>query len=288
MWQRAGKRMWQAVGLTPAMPPCTGLQRLAGGYGGYHQVWANGYWHGYHDSPNWNWGSFALGSNRLHSLGLGSPLYSWGYDSYGNPYFSTETMAQPIVIEQTVVAGEPQTVTFPAVSYDYSQPIDTQSPPPPAVADPAVAKFDEGRAAFKAGDYVKALQITDEAIKSLPNDATLHEFRRGPVRVRSTNRPRYRSTPCSRSGRAGLDNRLDFIPASMSTRNSSGARGIKGEPQVGRPFVLAYHYLPGPQRRGGRPVPAGSDVYLGLHPVGATDQATLRQPRHRLCPRRAP
>ena len=40
-----------------------------------------------------------------------------------------------------------------------------------------MAKFDEGRAAFKAGDYVKALQNTDEAIKTLPNDATLHEFR---------------------------------------------------------------------------------------------------------------
>src|SRR5262249_30502633 len=33
------------------------------------------------------------------------------------------------------------------------------------------------RAAFKAGDYVKALQRTDEAIQTLPNDATLHEFR---------------------------------------------------------------------------------------------------------------
>ena len=87
-------------------------------------------------------------------------------------------MAQPIVIEQTVAGGVPQSVTVPAVSYDYSRPIDTQAPPPePAVADPAVAKFDEGRAAFKTGDYVKALQNTDEAIKTLPNDATLHEFR---------------------------------------------------------------------------------------------------------------
>ena len=69
-------------------------------------------------------------------------------------------------------------MTVPAVSYDYSQPIDTQAPPPEqAVADPAVAKFDEGRAAFKAGDYARALQTTDEAIKTLPNDATLHEFR---------------------------------------------------------------------------------------------------------------
>ena len=156
-------------------PTTTGAGRTAG----YHQGWANGYWHGYHNSPYWNWGSFALGAAAgVTAWGLGSAFYSWGYASYANPYYSTETVAQPIVIEQTVAGGVPQSVTVPAVSYDYSRPIDTQAPPPePAVADPAVAKFDEGRAAFKAGDYVKALQNTDEAIKSLPNDATLHEFR---------------------------------------------------------------------------------------------------------------
>ena len=157
----------------------TAYNNWRGGYAGYHQGWANGYWHGYHNSPNWNWGSFALGAaTGVTAWGLGSSFYSWGYASYANPYYSTEAMAQPIVIEQVVAGGVPQSVTVPAVSYDYSRPIDTQAPPPePAVADPAVAKFDEGRAAFKAGDYVKALQNTDEAIKTLPNDATLHEFR---------------------------------------------------------------------------------------------------------------
>ena len=87
-------------------------------------------------------------------------------------------MAQPIVIEQTVAGGEPQTVTVPAYSYDYSQPIDTQSAPPPdQVASPALAKFDSARAAFGTGDYAGALRLTDEALKVLPNDATLHEFR---------------------------------------------------------------------------------------------------------------
>jgi tetratricopeptide (TPR) repeat protein len=150
-----------------------------GAYGGYHRGWANGYWHGYHNSPYWNWGSFALGAAAgVTAWGLGSAFYSWGYAPYANPYYSTEVVTQPIVIEQSLVGGVPQTVTVPAVAYDYSRPIDTQAPlPEPAVADPAVAKFDEGRAAFKAGDYVKALQLTDLAIKTLPNDATLHEFR---------------------------------------------------------------------------------------------------------------
>ena len=150
-----------------------------GAYWGYHQGWANGYWHGYHDNSNWGWGSFALGAaTGVTAWALGSSFYNWGYASYANPYYAGAAVAQPIVIVQAVDGGEPQTVTVPAYTYDYSQPIDTQSAPPPAeVADPAVAKFDSARAAFGSGDYAGALQLTDEALKVLSNDATLHEFR---------------------------------------------------------------------------------------------------------------
>jgi tetratricopeptide (TPR) repeat protein len=154
-----------------------GYGNWRGAYAGYHAGWANGYWHGYHNSPWWNWGGWGLGAG-VTAWALGSAFYNWGYGAYANPYYSTEVVTQPIVIEQVAEGGVPQTVTVPAVSYDYSQPINTDAPPPaPAVADPALAKFDEGRAAFKAGDYVKALQLTDLAIQTLPNDATLHEFR---------------------------------------------------------------------------------------------------------------
>ena len=61
---------------------------------------------------------------------------------------------------------------------DYSQPLATSAPPPePSVADPAIQTFDAARASFKAGNYSDALLKTDEALKSLPNDAALHEFR---------------------------------------------------------------------------------------------------------------
>ncbi len=109
---------------------------------------------------------------------LGSSFYNWGYASYANPYYAEAAAAQPIVIEQVVAGGEPQTVTVPGYTYDYSQPIDTQSTPPPAdIANPAVAKFDVARESFRTGDYAGALRLTDEALKVLPNDATLHEFR---------------------------------------------------------------------------------------------------------------
>src|SRR6185312_14266261 len=51
------------------------------------------------------------------------------------------------------------------------------APPPAEVADPAVAKFNAAREAFRTGDYAGALRLTEEALKTLPNDATLHEFR---------------------------------------------------------------------------------------------------------------
>ena len=88
---------------------------------------------------------------------LGSSFYNWGYASYANPYYAEPVAVQPIVIEQTVYGGEPQTVTVPALAYDYSQPIQTQAAPPPAeVADPALAKFESARDAFRNGDYAGA------------------------------------------------------------------------------------------------------------------------------------
>ena len=62
--------------------------------------------------------------------------------------------------------------------YDYSQPINTASPPAEqSVTNPAMALFDAGRAAFQQGDYMGALQQTNDALAKIPDDTTLHEFR---------------------------------------------------------------------------------------------------------------
>ena len=63
-------------------------------------------------------------------------------------------------------------------AYDYSQPINTAAAPPePTVAESVGTTFDSARGAFKSGDYAKALELADQAIHELPNDAALHEFR---------------------------------------------------------------------------------------------------------------
>ena len=221
-----------------------------GAYWGYHKGWANGYWHGYHDNNYWGWGRFATGAVAgVAAWGLGSSFYNWGYSSYANPYYAEAAVAQPIVIEQTNIAGEPQTVSVPALSYDYSQPIDTQSAPPAAeVADPAMAKFDAAREAFRNGDYASALQLTDETLKVLPNDATLHEFRAlvlfaagkyelasGPLYAVLSVGPGWDWTTM-----IGLYPSADVYTAQL--RKLEAFVGANVSSTSGR-FVLAYHYL---------------------------------------------
>ena len=97
----------------------------------------------------------------LPSWTLGTWPYQYGYLSYTNPYYA---VIQPVVADPV---------------YDYSQPIpvDTSTPPPQTAFETARASFDAARDAFKSGDYATALREIDQAIKSLPNDPDLHEFR---------------------------------------------------------------------------------------------------------------
>jgi tetratricopeptide (TPR) repeat protein len=221
-----------------------------GAYWGYHQGWANGYWHGYHDNNLWGWGRFATGAALgVTAWALGSSFYNWGYASYGNPYYYEESMVQPIVFEQTVAGGVPESVSVPAFSYDYSQPLDTQSAPPaPEVANPALAKFDSARAAFTSGDYAGALRLTDEALKVLPNDATLHEFRAlslfaagkydlaaGPLYAVLAVGPGWDWTTM-----IGLYPNIDVYTTQLRKLETSVAANPSS---TSARFVLAYHYL---------------------------------------------
>jgi len=144
-------------------------------YAAYHRGWVNGYWNGNYNS-NWsNFGNSALGWGvgiGVAAWGIGSLFNSWGYSSFANPYY-----AAPVVVQQpAVVVAQP--VVPQTVVYDYSRPLDLSSPPPPEdVANQAVSAFDSGRAAFKAGDYAQALSFGDQAVKQMPNDPMLHEFR---------------------------------------------------------------------------------------------------------------
>jgi tetratricopeptide (TPR) repeat protein len=125
-----------------------------------------GYGWGY---PGFGFGGLGLGlalGYGIGAWGIGSPFYNWGYGNYANPYYGGAYAAAPGTVQQA------------ASPYDYAQPIDTQaSPPVQAVSDAAMQTFDRARDAFNGGDYKQALNLADEALKSMPNDASLHEFR---------------------------------------------------------------------------------------------------------------
>jgi tetratricopeptide (TPR) repeat protein len=140
----------------------------------YHQGWINGYWHGQNNNLWNNWGGFATGLalGGIGAWGIGSSLWNWGYMPYSNPYYGA-----PGLIDQGVVVDQPAGAAAPVV-YDYSQPLSTEAiPPEDATTDQAVQVFDAGRTAFLAGNYAEALQQTDAALKVLPSDAAIHEFR---------------------------------------------------------------------------------------------------------------
>ncbi|HTI51112.1 MAG TPA: tetratricopeptide repeat protein, partial [Planctomycetaceae bacterium] len=155
----------------------------------YNNYWHHGYWPGYGHGWGWGggwgwgwgypWGAAALGG--MIGWGLGSMYYSSGYGSYSNPYY----VATPAYAGTYLDYSQPIPVSADTQSYaqtdgstDPNAPVITPADTPPSPEVQAALKpFDDARTAFKAGDYNQALTKVDEALKSLPNDAALHEFR---------------------------------------------------------------------------------------------------------------
>jgi tetratricopeptide (TPR) repeat protein len=155
----------------------------------YHP-WYNHYdqWHDWHHG-HWNyWG----GGYPWAWFGAGAAIGWWASPDtayvYDNPYYVEPAYAdegyypdysQPIAappVAETVLdqpyVGEP-TIAAPGGGDSGVTAAETEDP----ATKQAVATFDAGRELFKKGDYQSALANADQAIKQLPSDTTLHEFR---------------------------------------------------------------------------------------------------------------
>jgi tetratricopeptide (TPR) repeat protein len=140
-------------------------QNWAGDHGDwYHGCWSGGWYPG----AGWGymWDNYPVaaalgvtwwGANRLS--------YAFGIGGYSNPYYSDG-----------------------GGGYDYSEPIAAYQPvdeaQAAAPADPAAAAppgvedtFTKARMAFAGGNYKDALTLCNETLKTMPNDAAVHEFR---------------------------------------------------------------------------------------------------------------
>src|SRR5262249_6377651 len=103
------------------------------------------------------------GLSTYSSWGLGTVGSSALYRGYCNPYYATAGAAKPA---QTTVV------------YDYSQPINvTAAPPDASVTESSEQVFSAARDSFMAGDYQRALDLSDQVLKQTPNAAVVHEFR---------------------------------------------------------------------------------------------------------------
>ena len=195
-------------------------------------------------------GPFAAGAaTGVTAWALGSSFYNWGYASYANPYYAEATVAQPIVIEQTIAGGEPQTVSVPASPMTTAS-RSTRRRPRPLRRSPIPPSRSSTRPvqAFRSGDYAGALQLTDEALKVLQNDATLHEFRAlvlfavgkydlaaGPLYAVLSVGPGWDWTTM-----VGLYPSIDVYTAQLRKLEAF----ISANPtSTSARFVLAYHYL---------------------------------------------
>jgi tetratricopeptide (TPR) repeat protein len=173
------------------------------GYDAYHANWAD--WH----SGSWNnWNHYpAAWYTAGAAAGVGASML-WGAGAnytYSNPFYVESPVVESVPAldySQPIQVPTPVSVSVDNSSYATSL-IDTsaddsvlpvaaeaQEPAPeattsalppepttPTVPPEATRHFDIAREAFKTEEYDRALTEVDEAIKLLPKDATLHEFR---------------------------------------------------------------------------------------------------------------
>jgi tetratricopeptide (TPR) repeat protein len=88
--------------------------------------------------------------------------YFWGYSPYDNPFYR----------------GEPPLGGIRPRPDDYSRPINVQNPPPTeTLLNEALINLRAARDAFRREDFPRALQLTDEALRLMPDDPMLHQVR---------------------------------------------------------------------------------------------------------------
>jgi tetratricopeptide (TPR) repeat protein len=132
-------------------------------------------WQDHWDNNHWNHGWYSGCWHGANYPGAWWAVASWTTPWYGswwyaNPYATTQSQtvynySEPIVVYQTAPQADAAAPNQPAAA---------TSPP---VSDEGMKSFDAAREAFASGDYKKALDEANQALKSMPNDAVVHEFR---------------------------------------------------------------------------------------------------------------
>ncbi len=174
----------------------------------------------------------------------------WGYGAtYTNPYYVAGTTSgydysQPVTIQNYV------TTDTSAAGGTADATGDTASATSQATAEnqQAMTYFDEGMAAFKAGNFGEALAKQDAALKLMPNDPVLHEVRALSLFALG----RFKESAAALNALLAVAPGMDWTSMSSLWGNvddyTAKLRGleahVKANPNdASAMFVLAYHYL---------------------------------------------
>jgi tetratricopeptide (TPR) repeat protein len=208
----------------------------------YHGGWAGGWY------PGAGWGYMWDNYPVAAALGLtwwgASRLsYAFGMGDYGNPYYSDGgggyDYSEPIAAYQPVPEQAPATTTeAPA----------TTSALPPGVSEEGMALFDQSRAAFATGEYQTALDLCNQVLKTMPNDAVVHEFRSLVLFALNNYREAAAGVYAVLSAGPGWDwttlSSLYGNVADYTTQLRALEKFVKENPKSSDGhFLLAYHYL---------------------------------------------
>jgi hypothetical protein len=134
-----------------------GGSHYGGHYGGYYGGYYGGHYH--HHGDAWAW--------ALVGWTLGAMTYSSGYTTYTNPYPTTVVVTSSgstVAYDQPITVVAEQTTPKDPVAMD-------------AVAQKASSFVAESQAAFKAQNYLLALEAANKAVAEFPGDAAVHEYR---------------------------------------------------------------------------------------------------------------
>ncbi len=152
----------------------------------YHGNWYHGFWGGGYMHPGgrleyW-WDNYpVMTAFGLTSWAINRVGYAFGWYNYSNPYYGSAgyvdsgayNYSEPIVVESAPVYMD----SAPVGSATAEAPAEPADATPPGVSPEALAQFDAARQEFYSGNYDAALTSVDAAIREMPSDAVLHEFR---------------------------------------------------------------------------------------------------------------
>jgi tetratricopeptide (TPR) repeat protein len=202
------------------------------------------------------WGSSDYGSGSGSGSGYDSGSgYGYGYDSgsgsgyssgYGTGYSSGYGTGSGDAYANT--SSEASSTDSDSSRTDAAQETKSDLQQDGAAAEQGDQKFDRARDAFKAGDYAAALDLTDAALKDLPADPLVHEFKGVVLFARGEYAQAAAEIHTVLAVRTGMDwTTLIGLYPDVETYTGQ-LRALEDrcrrEPKAEAPrFVLAYHYL---------------------------------------------